>query len=205
MLIQIDADQPESWLIGRAADTLKKGGVVIIPTDTVYGLACDITNQKAIERIYKLKNLDPKKPLAILVNDMATIGQYARGISNTTFRTLKRVLPGAFTFVFNATQDVPKIMLRKRKTIGIRMPDNKIVLALLGELHAPLLTTSIRTPDDDFINDPLVIDDVYGKNVDLVIDGGLLAPHPSTVIDLSGQEPELIREGKGDVEDLGMF
>ena len=205
MLIQIDADQPESWLIGRAADILKKGGVAIVPTDTVYGLACDITNQKAIERIYKLKNLDAKKPLAILVSDMATIGHYARSISNTSFRTLKRVLPGAYTFVFNATQDVPKIMLRKRKTIGVRMPDNAIVLDLLEELGSPLLTTSIRTPDDDFINDPLVIEDIYGKNIDLVIDGGLLAPHPSTVIDLTGHDPILIREGKGDIEALGMF
>ncbi len=205
MLIEIDPTDPESWLIGRVADIIAGGGVAVIPTDTVYGLACDITRADAIERIYALKELDPKKPLAILVKDMATIGHYARGVSNTAFRVMKRVLPGPYTFILPATAEVPKIMLRKRKTIGIRMPANAITLALMAELANPLLTTSIRSADDAFLNDPVAIEEAYERKVDVVVDGGLLLPQPSTVVDLSGPVPELIRAGKGDVDALGMF
>ena len=136
---------------------------------------------------------------------MSTVGRYAKGVSTPAFRMMKRVLPGPYTFIFSATSEVPKIMLRKRKTIGIRMPDNAIVLSLMAELPNPLLTTSIRTPDDDFLNDPVVIEEIYGNKVDLVIDGGPLLPHPSTVVDMSGKVPELLRAGKGDVDALEMF
>jgi tRNA threonylcarbamoyl adenosine modification protein (Sua5/YciO/YrdC/YwlC family) len=200
VLLQIDPTEPEPWILARAVDVIRKGGVVVIPTDTVYGLACTLSNHKAIQRIYALKDLDPKKPLAILVADMASVSRYARGISTPTFRMMKRVLPGPYTFIFEATQEIPKIMLRKRKTIGIRMPDNAIVLSLLAELEEPLLTTSIRTPDDQFVNDPFEIESQLGNQVDLVIDGGKLLPQPSTVIDFSSGEPELLRAGKGDVD-----
>ena len=153
-------------------------GLGVVPTVVAVGLGAfgpSMWGEANVQRVYALKNLDPKKPLAILVKDMNTIGRYTRGVSNSAFRTLKRILPGAYTCIFTATQDVPKIMLRKRKTIGVRMPDNPIVLDLLAELENPLLTTSIRTPDDDFINDPAVIEDVYGNKVDMVIDGGYCA------------------------------
>ena len=205
MILEIDPQDPEPWLVARAADVVAKGGVAVIPTDTVYGLACDITRPDAIERIYALKDLDPKKPLALLVGGMSTVGRYAKGVSTPAYRLLKRVLPGAYTFIFNASTEVPKIMLRKRKTIGIRMPDNPIILSMLAELDNPMITTSIRSPDDDFINDPVVLEEIYGRKVDLVVDGGPLLPHPSTVVDLSGGEPVLIREGKGDVEALELF
>jgi tRNA threonylcarbamoyl adenosine modification protein (Sua5/YciO/YrdC/YwlC family) len=205
VLLEIDPYEPEPWLVARAADILSRGGVGVLPTDTVYGLACGIGHADAIARIYALKDLDPRKPLAILVGDMRTVGRYATGVSTPAFRLMKRVLPGPYTFIFEATREVPKIMLRKRKTIGIRIPDNAILLALLAELGEPLLTTSVRTPEDEFVNDPSEIERRYDKRIDLVVDGGRLLPHPSTVIDFSGGEPVLVREGKGDVSALDLF
>ena len=205
MIVEIDPEEPESWLIGQAANVLRRGGIVVTPTDTVYGLTCCIDQPDAIKRVYALKDMDPKKPLAILVPDMPTIGRFAKGVSTPAFRVMKRVLPGPYTFIFQASPEVPKIMLRKRRTIGVRMPDHPVSLALLAELGEPLLSTSIRNPDDDFVNDPVEIDATYGNRIDIVIDSGPLLPVPSTVVDLSGGEPVLLREGKGDVEALEMF
>jgi tRNA threonylcarbamoyl adenosine modification protein (Sua5/YciO/YrdC/YwlC family) len=205
VIIEIDPIEPEPWLVARAAEALRKGGVGIIPTDTVYGLACGMSQTKAIKRIYELKDMDPKKPLAILVNDMTTVGQYAKGVTTPTFRLLKRVLPGAYTFIFEATAEVPKIMLRKRRTIGVRMPDNPITLALLEELDEPLLTTSVRTPDDQWVIEPVEVEATLDHRVDVVVDGGPLVASPSTVVDFSGDVPVLVREGKGDVETLELF
>ena len=205
MIVEIDPVEPESWLIARAAEVLRKGGVAIIPTDTVYGLACGISDAKAIKRIYELKDMDPKKPLAILVNDMTTVGRYARGVTTPYYRLLKRVLPGPYTFIFEASAEVPKIMLRKRRTIGIRMPDHPITLALLAELEEPLLTTSVRTPDDHWVIEPVEVESTLDHKVDVVVDGGPLVATPSTVVDLSGPVPELVRKGKGDIAELELF
>jgi tRNA threonylcarbamoyl adenosine modification protein (Sua5/YciO/YrdC/YwlC family) len=205
VIVEIDPVEPESWLIARAAEVLRKGGVAIIPTDTVYGLACGISDAKAIKRIYELKDMDPKKPLAILVNDMTTVGRYARGVTTPYYRLLKRVLPGPYTFIFEASAEVPKIMLRKRRTIGIRMPDHPITLALLAELEEPLLTTSVRTPDDHWVIEPVEVESTLDHKVDVVVDGGPLVATPSTVVGLSGPLPELVREGKGDIAELELF
>jgi tRNA threonylcarbamoyl adenosine modification protein (Sua5/YciO/YrdC/YwlC family) len=188
MILEIDPIEPEPWLLARAAQVLRNGGVVVMPTDTVYGMTCGITHHEAIRRIYKLKDMDPKKPLSILVGDMSMVGRYARGVSTPAFRLLKRVLPGPYTFIFQASPEVPKIMLRKRRTVGIRMPDNPIALAL-----------------QDFVNDPEELDASLGRDVEMVIDGGILLPVPSTVVDLSGSDPVLLREGKGDVDILELF
>jgi len=205
MILEIDPIEPEPWLLPRAVQVLRGGGVVVMPTDTVYGLTCSINQHDAINRIYKLKQMDPKKPLSILVGDMNAVGKYAKGVSTPAFRMLKRVLPGPYTFIFEATSEVPKIMLRKRRTIGIRMPDNPIALALLAEMGEPLLSSSIRDPDQDFVNDPEEIEKSLGSRVEMVIDGGILTPTPSTVVDLSGPEPVLLRDGKGDVDTLELF
>ena len=205
MIVEIDPHAPEPWLVARAAERLRKGGVAIIPTDTVYGLACGISHDSAIKRIYALKDMDPKKPLAILVGDMTAVGHYARGVTTPYFRLLKRVLPGPYTFIFEASSEVPKIMLRRRRTIGIRMPDNPITLALIEALEEPLLTTSVRTPDDHWVIDPLEIESSLDERVDLVVDGGPLLSVPSTVVDLSGEQPVLVREGKGYVAALELF
>jgi tRNA threonylcarbamoyl adenosine modification protein (Sua5/YciO/YrdC/YwlC family) len=205
MILEIDPVEPEPWLLPRAAQVLRDGGVVVMPTDTVYGLTCGINHHDAIKRIYKLKDMDPKKPLSILVGDMNAVGKYAKGVSTPAFRILKRVLPGPYTFIFEASPEVPKIMLRKRRTIGIRMPDNPIALALLAEMGEPLLSSSIRDPDESFVNDPEEINTSLGNQIDMVIDGGILTPTPSTVVDLSGPEPVLLRDGKGDVDTLELF
>ncbi len=202
MFVQIDPTEPESWLIARAAQVLKRGGVGVIPTDTVYGLACCISQDEAIRKVYDLKGLDPKKPLSILVADLRIAGQYARGISTPNYRMMRRVLPGPYTFICRATEEVPKIMLRKRKTIGIRIPDTPIVLALLEELGEPLITTSVRTPDDQILNEPTELENRFGSKIDLLIDGGPLLPEPSTVVDITGPDPVLVREGRGDVDAL---
>lgn len=205
MLLQLDPEQPEPWLLVRAVELIRSGGVVVVPTDTVYGLACLLSARQAVKRIYQLKNLNPKKHLALLVGDLGAIATYARGVTTPYYRMLKRVLPGPYTFIFEATKQTPKSMLHKRKTIGIRMPNNPILLALLDSLDEPLMTTSIRTRDEGFVNDPGDIEQEYRGTVDLVIDGGVLLPHPSTVVDLSGSDPVLLRRGKGDVDALQLF
>jgi tRNA threonylcarbamoyl adenosine modification protein (Sua5/YciO/YrdC/YwlC family) len=205
VIVDIDPVSPEPWLVARAAEVLRRGGVAIIPTDTVYGLACGINHGSAIKRIYELKDMDPKKPLAILVSEMTTVGQYAKGVTTPYYRLLKRVLPGPYTFIFEATSEVPKIMLRKRRTIGIRMPDNPITLELLDTLDEPLLTTSVRTPDDQWVIDPIEVESTLDHRVDVVVDGGPLVATPSTVVDLSSDVPVLVREGKGNVGALELF
>jgi tRNA threonylcarbamoyl adenosine modification protein (Sua5/YciO/YrdC/YwlC family) len=205
MILEIDPVEPEPWLLARAAQVLRGGGIVVMPTDTVYGLTCGITHHDAIRRIYKLKDMDPKKPLSVLVSDMSMVGRFAKGVSTPAYRLLKRVLPGPYTFIFEASPEVPKIMLRKRRTIGIRMPDNPIALALLEEMGEPLLSSSIRDPEHEFVNNPDEIEKSLGNDVEMVIDGGILLPVPSTVVDLSGDEPVLIRDGKGDVGTLELF
>jgi len=203
MLLSIDPEQPEPWLIGRVANTLRRSGVVVIPTDTVYALACSLESAEAVERLYEVKGITPAKRLSLLVPDIATASRFTRGITNSVFRAMRRVLPGPYTFIFAASTEAPRIMLRKRRTVGIRLPDSPIALALLAELGEPLLTTSVRGPQDEFLLDPAAIEDELGSQVDLVVDGGLLANEPSTVVDLSGGEPVVVREGKGDPAALG--
>jgi len=205
VILDIDPVEPQPWLLVRAVQVLREGGIVVMPTDTVYGLTCGITHHDAIRRIYKLKDMDPKKPLSILVNDMTMVGRYARGVSTPAYRLLKRVLPGPYTFIFPASPEVPKIMLRKRRTIGIRMPDNPIALALIAEMGEPLLSSSIRDPGQAFVNDPEEIESSLGNQVEMVIGGGVLLPVPSTVVDMSEDPPVLLRAGKGDVEALELF
>lgn len=205
MLLHIDHEQPEHWLVAQVVQVLRRGGVVVIPTDTVYGLACSTASQEAIERIYAIKALDPKKPLSILIHDVGALSGWTRGVPNPVYRMMKRVLPGPYTFILQASRDVPKIMLRKRKTIGIRVPDNPIALAVLEEIGIPLLTTSVRTPDDQIVNDPAEIELRHGDRIDLVVDGGPLLPIPSTVVDFTERDPVVVRRGRGEIEELGLL
>lgn len=205
MLLTIDPREPESWLIARVVNLLRRGGVVVVPTDTVYGYACLLDDGEAVRRLYQAKGIAAAKRLSILVGDLATAARYAKGMTTPVFRLMKRVLPGPYTFIFEATSEVPRTMLRKRRTIGIRYPDCPILLAVLSELEAPLLTTSVRNDADEWLLDPIEIEADLGAAVDLVVDGGKLPNDPSTVVDLSGDEPLLVRRGKGDVAALELF
>jgi len=179
-------------------EILKKGGVVVYPTDTYYGIGCDIMNKKAIEKIYQLKKRNKSKPFSFICSGLKNISNYAK-VSNYAYKTMKRLLPGPYTFILEGSRLVPKIMLTKRKTAGIRVPDNPICLTLVNELENPLLTTSATMPDGTVFHDASLIHDFFGTRVEAVIDGSIVPGQPSSVISLIDDIPEVIRKGMGDV------
>ena len=187
----------------RIVDTLEEGGIIIYPTDTMYAIGCHALKERPIERICKLKNIDPRKHnLSIICYDLSNISEYAR-VSNATFKLMKRTLPGPFTFILNADSRLPKIF-RNRKEVGIRVPDNNIIREICRMLNAPILTTTLplkEGEDIEYVTDPELIDEKFGDKVDWVIDGGIGGIEPSTVINCCGDEPEGVRQGKGRLED----
>jgi len=198
MIITINSKNPQKRLTRKVVDVLKEGGVIGYPTDTVYGLGCDLFNPEAIKKIHRLKKTDGNKPLSFICSDLKDISRYAY-VSNYAYKTMKRLLPGSYTFILKATKLVPKIALTKQKTVGIRIPDNKICLALVKELGNPIISTSVYKPDESLYNDPNEIEERFGKQLDLVIDGGVIIAEHSSIIDLSDDAPRVIRKGKGDV------
>jgi len=191
-MISINPQNPQKRLIQRVCDTLDQAGIIAYPTDTFYGIGCDLMNKKGIQMIHKLKNRPLKRPFSIICDSLKEISQYAQ-VSNYAYKTMKRCLPGPYTFVLEATQLVPKIMLTKRRTIGIRVPDNSICLAIVKTLGRPIITTSAG------YDDPFSIEENYAPHLSMVVDGGVVYPEPSSVVSLIGGVPEVIREGKGDV------
>lgn len=187
----------------RIVDTLEEGGIIIYPTDTMYAIGCHALKERPIERICKLKNIDPRKHnLSIICYDLSNISEYAR-VSNATFKLMKRTLPGPFTFILNADSRLPKIF-RNRKEVGIRVPDNNIIREVCRMLNAPILTTTLplkEGEDIEYVTDPELIDEKFGDKVDWVIDGGIGGIEPSTVINCCGDESEVVRQGKGRLED----
>jgi len=198
MIIAINSTNPQSRLIRRVVEVLEGGGVIGYPTDTIYGVGCDLFNPEAIRKIHRMKKLEGKKPLSFICSDLKDISQYAY-VSNYAYKMMKRLLPGAYTFVLKATKLVPKIAMTKQNTVGIRIPDNKICLALVKELGHPIISTSVYKPDEGLYNDPAEIEERFGKQLDLVIDGGVIVPEHSSIVDLTDDSPEVIRKGKGDV------
>jgi len=201
MIISLDPDSPEIWYLIDAIEILEEGGVIIFPTDTVYGLGCDLFNKKSIERVYQIKKIPRRKPLSFICSDLKDIAKYAH-VSNMAYRLMKRLLPGPYTFILPATHNVPRLMLTNRRTVGIRVPDNKICMELVKELGNPIISTSIILDEDEPVSDPFEIFDEYGNKVDLIIDGGILKSERSTVVDLTNNVPEIIREGKGDISEI---
>lgn len=198
MLIKINQQNPQQRLIMRVVDILKNGGVVVYPTDTYYGIGCDIMNKKAIEKIYQIKQRHKSKPFSFICSDLKNISLYAK-VSNYAYKTMKRLLPGPYTFILEGSKLVPKIMLTKRKTAGIRVPDNQICLNLVKELGNPVITTSATMADGTILHDASLIHDHFGNRVDVVIDGSIVPGKPSSVIMLINDIPEVLREGLGDV------
>ncbi len=201
MLLTINPDNPQQRMIDRVANILKSGGLIAYPTDTIYGIGCDIMNKRAIERIYQLKQRSKKQPFSFICADLKNISQYAK-VSNYAYKTMKRLLPGPYTFILTGSKLVPKIMLTKRKTAGIRVPDNNICLALVQALGNPIISTSATMPDGEMIHEPFLIDEHFGSRLDVVIDGGQVSGMPSSVVSLEDDIPEIIREGLGDVSTL---
>ncbi|NMB76319.1 MAG: threonylcarbamoyl-AMP synthase [Myxococcales bacterium] len=199
MLIEINPTHPQPRLVRRVVEALAQGAVIAYPTDTVYGIGCDIFSKSGIERIYQLKDRSRKKPLSFVCADLRDISRYAQ-VSDAAFRIMKRFLPGPYTFILEATKEVPRIMMSKRRTVGIRVPNHPVCLALVRELMHPIISTSANISSEDPLCHPKEIHDKFGKVLDLVIDGGLLPNQPSTVIDLTGEAPYVVREGKGPVD-----
>ena len=198
MLLHIHPENPQPRQIKTAVDCLQRGGVIIYPTDTIYGLGCDILQHKAIERVCRIKNVDPKKAqLSFICSDLSHLSVYAKQLSTSTFRLLKEYLPGPYTFILPASKMVPKVLQSKKDTIGLRIPDNKIAQAIINELGRPILSASLPGEMVEDYTDPEIMYENFMNEVDMVIDGGIGGGVPSTVIDFTGPEAVVIREGLG--------
>ena len=192
LMLSINADNPQQRLINRVCEVLEEGGLIVYPTDTFYGIGCNLFNKRGIQLIYRLKNRPLKKPFSFLCDSLKEVSRYAL-VSNYAYKTMKRLLPGPYTFILEGTRLVPKIMLTRRKTVGIRVPDNKICLDIIRTFGRPIISTSA------VFDDPQSIEEAYGSFLDVIIDGGVLYQSPSSVVSLIDDIPEVIREGKGDV------
>jgi len=201
MIISINQQNPQVRLIRRTVETLRNGGIIIYPTDTVYGIGCDLFNKRGIERIYEIKHRSHKQPFSFICADLKDISQYAL-VSNYAYKTMKRLLPGPYTFILEASRMVPKLLQSKRQTTGIRVPDSKICLSIVSELGHPVISTSAAVADEEILGDPEEIEKKFGRVVDMVIDGGVLATELSSVVSLVDDVPEIIRAGKGDVSEF---
>jgi len=198
MLIEINSRNPQKRLIRMVVEILRGGGTIAYPTDTYYGIGCDILNKKAIQKVYQLKQRNKNKPFSFICSGLKNISHYAK-VSNYAYKTMKRLLPGPYTFILEGSKLVPKIMLTKRKTAGIRVPNNSICLSLVEELGNPIITTSATMPNGTIFYDPSLIHDFFQSKIDIVIDGGTVPGNPSSVISLINDMPEVIRKGMGDV------
>jgi tRNA threonylcarbamoyl adenosine modification protein (Sua5/YciO/YrdC/YwlC family) len=205
MLVRIYPDNPQERHILAVVDCLRKGGVIIYPTDTVYGIGCDINNRKAVERICQIRNIKPDKAqFSFICSDLSNISEYCSQVDNTIFKLMKRVLPGPYTFILGATGKVPKIFQSKKHTVGIRIPDHSIPLAIVRALGNPILTASVHDADQmiEYSTDPELIHERFENLVDIVIDGGYGGTEASTVLNCSTGEIEIVREGKGAIDFL---
>lgn len=203
MLIKIYPENPNTKQLRQVADILEAGGIIIYPTDTVYAMGCDVKANKAIEKIAQFKGLNPKNPdLSLIFHDMSQLSEYTVIRDNTIFKLLKRNLPGPFTFIVQANSQIPKMFKNKKKTVGIRIPDNNIVLELVRELGRPIITTSIHDQDEiiEYTTDPELIHEKYRDFADIIIDGGYGNNEASTIVDCTSEEIEIIRQGLGILE-----
>jgi tRNA threonylcarbamoyl adenosine modification protein (Sua5/YciO/YrdC/YwlC family) len=197
----IDAEHPQPRVVEKAVSVLASGGLVAFPTDTYYAIACDLFDKRAIERIYQLKALPRTHELSFICSDLAEVARYAM-LDNAAFRVLRRKTPGPFTFILPATRLVPDLALRRQKTVGVRLPASPVALEIVRKLAHPVVSTSAATPDGDVLIDARDVRDRLGHGLELVLDGGYRPNEPSTVVNLTGPEPVVVRVGKGDASDL---
>ncbi len=199
-MLQISVDErwPNARQIDRAARIIESGGLVVCPTDTFYGLGCDMMNKKSVERVYEMKGKNRKHPLSFICPDLKNIARFAV-VSNIAYRLMKRILPGAYTIILPAAREVPRLMMSKSATVGIRVPDHPVTRMLAERLQNPIVTTSVPSPENADFSDP---DEIARRLpfLDAIIDCGIIAPQPSTIIDLTGDVPRLIRRGKGSID-----
>lgn len=203
MLLKLYNENPNARQVLRVVECLRNGGVIIYPTDTVYGMGADIRNPKALERMARIKGVKVEKAnFSLICHDLSQISEYTRPIPNYFFKTMKRLLPGPYTFILNANSNVPRIFQGNKKTIGIRVPDNNIIRNIVRELGNPIASTSIHDEDEilEYTTDPELIHEKYEHLVDIVIDGGYGGNQPSTVLDCTGEEIVVVREGKGPID-----
>ena len=199
MLLHVHPENPQPRQIKTVVDCLKSGGIIIYPTDTIYGLGCDIFQHKAIERICRIKNVDPQKAqLSFICNGLSDLSTYTKSISTPLYRMLKQYLPGPYTFILPASREVPKILKSKKDTIGLRVPDNKIACAIIEELGHPILSASLPGDMVEEYTDPEYMHENFKKLVDLVVDGGIGGMTPSTIVDCTDDVPVVLREGLGE-------
>lgn len=198
MLLQINQENPQGRLISQVVERLKQGGLIAYPTDTTYGIGCNIFNRRGVKNIYKIKQRDARKPFSFICADLSDAANYAH-VSNFAFKIMKRHLPGPYTFVLDATRVVPDSMTTRQKTVGIRIPDDEIALSIVRELGHPLITTSANLTGESPLHDPAEIEETMGRMLDLVIDGGIRFGDPSTIISLIDDRIEVLREGCGDI------
>lgn len=202
MFLKLYNENPNERDIRKVVEVLQQGGVIIYPTDTVYGLGCDITNTKAVEKVARFKGIDIEKSnFSFICSDLSHLSYYARPISNQVFKIIKKNIPGPFTFILEGSSNVPKYFKGKKKTVGIRVPDNNIIRAIVRELGNPILSTSIHDEDEiiEYTTDPELIYEKFRDIADLVIDGGYGELVPSTIVDFTGEEPVIVRDGKGEL------
>ena len=199
--LTVDPQHLRGRLIHRAAEALEAGGVIVYPTDTIYGIGCDIKSKNAIERIQRIKGRDAKKPMSFVCADVADISIYAH-VSKFAFRLLKRLLPGPFTFILPATKKTPRVLRSKQKTVGVRIPDHPVTAALVQQLGRPLLSTSANRSEEEVLIDPVDLERELGPQVDMILECGILPVQPSTVVSLIDDEIQILRQGKGDMSAL---
>jgi len=205
MVLKIHPESPQGRHITRAVEVIRDGGVLIYPTDTVYGIGCSIFNTPAIERVYKIKGQDPSKPFSFICSDLSHISEYAK-VSNPAYRLIKALIPGPYTFVLPASRlkQFSRSLISKRKSVGIRVPNNKICQLLIKELGHPILSASVTDEAGNIMNDPLLIEKQLGHRVELILDGGYGQLEVSTILDLTDERPVVVREGAGDISMLLM-